>query len=98
MVCSTNAKQLRIRAESTYRASMTEVIDEKGRLQLPPTFRPGEVVEVQIADDNRVVISRAPQPNSAEIKFVVLPNGFSVITGLPPIDSEGVAKLLEDFP
>jgi hypothetical protein len=78
---------------------MTQVIDDKGRLQLPSNFKPGEVVEVQISGDNSVFISKAAEHGrAAEIKQVILPDGHSVIVGLPPIDSEGVKKLLEDFP
>jgi hypothetical protein len=76
---------------------MTQVIDEKGRLQLPPNFKPGEVVELQTAGDNSLVVSKSGESQN-EIKRVTLPDGYSVIVGLPPIDSEGVKRLLEDFP
>jgi bifunctional DNA-binding transcriptional regulator/antitoxin component of YhaV-PrlF toxin-antitoxin module len=78
---------------------MTQVIDDKGRLQLPPNFKPGEVVEVQVSGDNAIFISKAADhAEASEIRQVILPDGHSVIIGLPPIDSEGVKKLLEDFP
>jgi hypothetical protein len=77
---------------------MTQVLDEKGRLQLPPIFRPGETVEIKLTAAGQVMVSKAERATDAKVELVTLPDGHMVITGLPAIDTEGVKKLLEDFP
>jgi hypothetical protein len=77
---------------------MTLVVDEKGCLKLPSNFKPGEKVEVQAAGDDALVIAKAPESGERKARRVTLPDGYSVIVGLAPIDSAGVKRLLEDFP
>jgi hypothetical protein len=81
-----------------FTSAMTLVVDEKGCLKLPSNFKPGEKVDVQAAGEDALVIAKTTGAGERKVRRVTLPDGYSVIVGLPPIDSEGVKRLLEDFP
>lgn len=77
------------------------IVDDRRRIQLPPHFRKGDAVLVESEGVDTLIVRRmkaAPIPAKERPRLVRKKDGSMVIVGGPPVNSEIVRRLLEDFP
>lgn len=79
---------------------MTRTIDPKRRLVLPDHFHSGDVVEIETEGEDVLIIRRmkAVKRHTHKMRLVRQKDGFTVLVGGSPVNSEIVKRLLEDFP
>ena len=77
------------------------IVDNKRRIVLPRHFRKGDVVQVEQESADTLIVRRmkaAPIPAKERPRLVRRKDGTTVFVGGPPVNSDIVRKLLEDFP